>query len=160
MKINNLFVATVIFLFASIATSCSDGKIEFDRDTFDKEHSKWLAQGIEDYTFSYKYFSSATGPVSFTIVVRNGKMESVGGDKEYFNPPFTGISELFDDVASVYEKHKQGVDKNELKSVTIKIKYNTEYHYPQMISYSVGYKEEIDGGYYYDFEVTDFELLK
>jgi len=67
------------------------------------------------------------------------------------------INKTFDFIESVqngtYDGHK-------IRSITLIITYNTQYHYPTRVDLSTGYVESIDGGVYYTLNITEFLELE
>ena len=158
-KLNLLLIISVLFF----ATACDDHNYtEFDKKTFDTERAKWFDKQITDYRFHMNYFSDA-GPEEAIIIVKNGVVETIEpvSDEFYeFMPRFTTVTAIYDDIALAFVEHSEQIDKGEIKGVTIKIKYNAKYHYPEEVNYSVGYNETMDGGYYYSLKISDFTLLQ
>ena len=145
------------------ATACDEhGYTEFDEKTFETERAQWLDMQITDYQFHVNFFSDA-GPEEAIVHVKNAMLQSIElvpeKPSESIERRFSTITAVYDDIAAAVVEHSEQIDKGEIKGITIKIKYNAEYHYPEEVNYSVGYNEDMNGGYYYSLKISDFKIL-
>lgn len=163
MKSPNAFFVLVILLFTSFASSCSsDDKddVTFNKVNFDQELSHWNTLDLKNYTFSYNYFSSSSGPVTCKVIIHNGVLESaVNNINTQSDVPFQSISDIYKSVDGIYQSLLADDIPSYANSVAINCTYNNEYHYPMKVGYLIDYKEDVLGGGYYRFEMTNFELL-
>jgi hypothetical protein len=67
------------------------------------------------------------------------------------------VSRAFDFIESVQNGTYDG---HRIRSITLNITYNTQYHYPTKVYLSTGYVESIDGGEYYSLNITEFLELE
>ena len=161
MKVTNLLTAFFCsLLLITFATSCSnDDKIKFNKPLFEQERANWTNQNLQNYTFSYKYYSSTTGPISFTLVIRNGAIESESSERGTGKSFFNGITDIYDFVERHLQEDKDYTGEYPPESIEVDITYNDKYHYPSSIKYSIWYSVQIDGGGDFSFELTDFKVL-
>ena len=163
MKSFKLFAILSAFIFAAFVTACSDDdeKIKFDKAAFDQQRSAWLEQNIQNYTFSYNYFSSGTGPVSCTVVIGNGVLESITSDRDetYDYMLFKSITAIYDDIDRINTHLIDEGLPSYANSVTINVTYNSQFHYPLTVNYPINYNEDILGGGYPSVRITKFEVL-
>ena len=144
-------------------------KIDIDRETFEKEYTAWMAQNNENYEFSYEYRSGSigrVGPVSITIAENEEPViENLGHSslEDYPANNIKNISDIFNFINETFdhiEDIKNGYYKNSgktVKSVSLMIKYNAQYHYPEKVSYGVSFAEKgIVGQPHYDLNITEF----
>ncbi|MDR2583807.1 MAG: DUF6174 domain-containing protein [Fibromonadaceae bacterium] len=157
-----LFVILTIFLY-----SCAlfyDLTIRADKRTFEKEHNLWNNQNLKNYQFTYKYFSSGTGPIGpIKITVTENEEPII---ENQYNEDFIlkTIPEIYDYISGTFdyiESVKNGTyDGHKIRSITLDISYDTMYHYPKKVDLSTGYVESVAGGAYYTLEITDFSTLQ
>lgn len=157
-KVYKMLLA-VLMVFACL--SCSDGNtyFDFDKKTFDAERTKWLEAGIGDYTFTIDYLSGNTGPQKAIITVENGESKSVESVSGREFTQYASIADIYDSLQA-HASHNGMHDDSYIVGVTMKIEYDETYHYPCKVNYSTEYKEQVDGGSYYSFTITDFEVNK
>lgn len=98
---------------------------------------------------------ASTGPVSETVYVLNG-VATV--ESEYFGPSMSTISDVYKKVLRDFEEVKNGAA--DRYGITIKVKYNELYSYPEEINFSTSYKGNYVGGMWYDMKISNFEILE
>ena len=158
------------FLFFILTTcmtiSCSKIDINMDRAIFDKEFAAWSAQNMENYKFTYDIFNAAGphGPISVTIAENEDLVIENLGYSSFENYPlniiksmsgvFDFIRETFDDI----ERTKKSSNKKfTIESISLRISYNKQFHYPEKVSYGVFYKQKgVLGAPHYDLNITEF----
>jgi len=149
---------------AIILCSCwfmDDLVIQADKKTFDKERAAWDNQNLKNYQFTYKYSDGATGPGSpVKVTVKENEEPVIENQRENYGYFFKSISEIYNHVNGTFdyvESVKNGTyDGHKIRSVTLDITYNKQYHYPTKVDLSTGYVEQIAGGAYYNLEITEF----
>lgn len=138
-------------------------KMDVDsRKTFEKEFAAWNRQNFQNYQFSYQYFSlslPSRGPVKITIEEGN---ESVI-EHPYTRievVPYTSIAQLYEWIDYLFEDTAKMKLENKglfrVKSITLRIEYDTQYHYPKKIFYGLEYVKLTEGGPYIEMEVIAF----
>jgi hypothetical protein len=163
MSAKILFVILAIFL-CSCENFIENGlTIKMDKETFEKERNLWDNQNLKNYKFAYKYSSDATGPADHPIkitVTENEEPIIESEDDRLSFRTFQTIPEIYDYINGTFdyvESVKNGTyDGYKIRSVTLDITYNTQYHYPTKVDLSTGYVESIVGGAYYTLEITEF----
>lgn len=133
-----------LFLIVSCATddhsSKNKIKVNFDKEAFDNARELWQEQNLQNYTYTYEYFSS-NGPYNYNVVVDNGVIISEEGRT---------IDNLFANIESTYKSLVQEYDNKNADLVTAvyyTITYNSQYHYPERFSVSYSYSELPPPGY-------------
>ena len=140
-----------------------------DRATFEKEFAAWSAQNMENYKFIYDYFSAGgpLGPVSIIIaenedpVVENLEYSSLENYPANMIKSMSGIFDFIRETFDRIEDIKNGAYNTKdmtVSSVSLRIKYNAQYHYPEEVTYVVSYKQEVMGNPHYDLKITEFIL--
>lgn len=139
---------TYLVLVFSMGTilSCSkipEIKVDIDRKTFEKEYAAWEAQHIENYVFTFDYMGNSTGPFGpATVSAQNNESTILENQTPGRVPIVQNVKELFDFIGRSLdniERSLEDKDKNKeypLKSVTLKVTYNEQYHYPEKVIYS------------------------
>lgn len=157
MKTKFIISLSIILL---LLTSCSkEDFIDFDEAEFINYRKKWFEADIQNYSFNINYFSGVQGPQNAKITVENGKpksIENIYGNDFY---RFKSISDIYNDIEEDYKRHTVKLNNNEIRSIRIKIEYDSKLYYPKKVNYSIGYNEELYGGYYYDFIISDFQII-
>jgi len=162
----------IFFIFVvCVVMSCSRYEkdellVEMDREFFDKEFSKWSERNIKNYQFTYEYRSLSRpflGPIKVTI--EEGNEPFIEHPYQYVeNVIAKNISEVYDLIHYTFEYieavTKEGIhNKSKIKSMTLQIEYDAQFHYPKKIVYSIGYDNKgvpPMGGGGYTLEVIDF----
>ena len=157
-----------LFAFILIFFNSCDGLFEenliikIDKKTFEEERTAWNLQNIKDYEFSYEFFND-TGPTGFTKITIKKNEETIIENQYNQDVPFKSIADIYDFLSGTFdfiESVKNGTyDGFEIKSLTLNITYNSQYHYPQEVDFSEGYVETIDGGGYYNLKIKGFKSL-
>ena len=140
----------VIFVFSmGTILSCSKNpemKVDIDRESFEKEYAAWEAQHIENYVFTFDYMSSDIGPNGpATISVQNNVSSVLESQTPHKVPFVKSVRELFDFIGWTLENIERSIedkDKNKeypVKSVTLKVTYNEQYHYPEKVIYAASH---------------------
>jgi len=149
----------VLSVFSNSCALFDDLEIKADRQTFITERSLWYSQNMKDYEFTYDYFNDAgpVGPVK--IIVKENEapiIESSDQYQEYFMKSIPEIYDYINETFDFIETVKNGTySGHKIRSITLKITYNSQYHYPTRADLSTGYVESIDGGAYYTLRVTE-----
>ena len=135
--------------------------IKMDKETFLKERNEWNNQNLTNYQFTYNFFNDA-GPIGpVTITIKENEIPVI----EYPNQNndhiiAENISEIYDFINGTFdfiESVKNGTYNGyKIKSITLNISYDTQYHYPKEVHLSTGYVESIDGGAYYTLKIINF----
>lgn len=152
--------------------SCSkipEIKVDIDRETFEKEYAAWEAQHIENYVFTFDYMGNSLGPIGpATVRVQNNESTILGNQTPGRVLIVQNIKELFDFIGWTLdniERSLEDKDKNKeypLKSVTLKVTYNEQYHYPEKVIYSTDHYVKKNAyitpglGSSFEFNVTEF----
>ena len=153
-----LLLLTALLGFITVSCEQEVGVYyDFDEDAFHFNREGWEQLNIQNYQFDQFYMSSATGPVYETIVVRDGIATTNAGIDQG--------SAIIGDIPAIYDRIL--TDFNEVKQqevlpiygITVDIKYNEEYHFPEEVDFSTTYKTTVDGGAWYDIKITNFEIL-
>jgi hypothetical protein len=167
MKIGYLagiMVIVLVILPGSCEIFNKDVIIKMDRATFEKERNLWNSQNIQNYQFVYDFFNDAgpIGPVKITV--KENEEPIIENQNEFdkyiiaknMQEIYDYIDGTFDFIATV----KNGTyDGHKIRSVTLNITYNTQYHYPVKVNLSTGYVESVDGGAYYTLNIPQFSRL-
>lgn len=152
------FIISLSTLLLLLGSCSKDDFNDFDKSEFDNYRKKWFEADIQNYSFNINYFSGAQGPQNAKITVKNGKpksIENIYGNDFY---RFKSISDIYNDIEEDYKSHTVKLNNNEIKSIRLKIEYDSKLYYPKKVNYSIGYNTPIDGGYYYDFTISDFKI--
>jgi len=154
------------FLFFILVTcmtiSCSKIDIDIDRTTFDKEYAAWNAQNIENYTFTFDYRSGGgpNGPI--TIALDSNEPVIIDNRTPQLVPIATSISEIYSYINETFdniERQKNSSNKRfTIESISLRINYNKQFHYPEKVSYRVSYKQKLEGQPHYNLNITEFVL--
>jgi hypothetical protein len=139
--------------------------IKMDKKTFENERLLWNSQNIENYQFTYTFFNDAgpVGPIKITI--RKNETQNIENSNQYddYITIAENIMEIYDYINETFdfiETVKNGTyDGHEIRTLTLNITYDTQYHYPKKVDFSAGYVEMIDGGAYYTLRIIEFEPL-
>jgi hypothetical protein len=135
--------------------------IKMDKETFLKERNEWNNQNLTNYKFTYDFFNDA-GPVGpVTITIKEDEIPVIENSNQYNDHIIAkNISEIYDFINGTFdfiESVKNGTyNGHKIKSITLNIFYNTQYHFPTKVDLSTGYVESIDGGAYYTLNITKF----
>ena len=158
------FIFTALFISCSGSTEPVEPLIEMDRESFEKEFAAWNLQGIKNYQFSYEYSSSSIGPSlkPVKITIEEGTESIIEHPYDYIESvPYTSIAQLYERLNYLFEdieKIKKGTySRRPVKSAILQIEYDTQYHYPQMIRYTVLFMnmEGIGGNPHFIMRVID-----
>jgi len=160
---------SLIFIFMIFFNSCDifnkdDITIKMDKESFEKEHIAWNNQNLANYRFTYNFFDDA-GPIGpVTITIKENEIPVIENSDQYNDYIIAeNISEIYDFINGTFdfiESVKNGTyNGHKIKSITLNISYDTQYHYPKEVNLSTGYVEQIDGGAYYTLKITEFREL-
>jgi hypothetical protein len=130
-----------------------------DKKTFEKEYSAWKSQNMKNYRFTYEFFNDAgpVGPVKIEIKGNETSIIKSLNDDRIIAENMTEIYEFINSTFEFIERIKNGdYDGFKIRSLTLNIKYNRQYHYPVEVNFSEGYIEDIVGGGYYTLKITEF----
>jgi len=153
----------VLSVFLHSCALFDDLEIKADRKTFIMERSLWDSQNIKDYEFTYDYFDDA-GPIGpAKITVKENEAPIIDSSDRYYYSFVESIPEIYDYINETFnfiETVENGTySGHKIRSITLKITYDTQYHYPTSADLSTGYVESVDGGAYYTLRVTEFKPL-
>jgi hypothetical protein len=157
----SFFASLLVLLNSCDIFNGDDLIIKMDKTTFEKERRLWNSPGIKNYRFIYEFFND-TGPIGPVEITIKENEDPVIEHQNQYNEyvPFKSISEIYDFLNGTFdfiESVKNGTyDGYEIRSLTLNITYNHQYHYPQEVNFSEGYVEMIDGGGYYYLKITEF----
>jgi len=158
-----IYFIAILSIFLHSCAIFDDLEIKMDKKTFDKERSLWYSQNLKNYEFTYDYFNDAgpVGPVK--IIIKENEEPIIENSNQYHEYLIAeNIPEIYDfinDTFNFIETVKNGTYNGpKIRSITLTITYNTQYHYPTNANLSTGYVESIDGGAYYTLKITDFSL--
>ncbi|GHV87755.1 hypothetical protein AGMMS50267_01150 [Spirochaetia bacterium] len=165
-------IVSAVLLSWIVLTSCEQntGVLSFDKVAFDRERAAWEASAITDYQFTQKSFFEASGPglVRFTARENSDPViemldewirENVPEEYWEFYHRGTTISAVYASIADAYAFAKDAV-KNEGYTAIFDITYNTQYHYPEYVRYSIFHPEKIgEGGGGWEVKITEFVPL-
>ena len=159
-------------IFIALFMSCSkEPLIEMDREAFEREFAAWNEQNIQNYQFSYECNRARYSHYA-KIAIEEGKepilMEPP--DVPIERVPYRSIAHLYEEINSYFEdiekikKRLGSYASNPVKSATLHIEYDTQYHYPKKVLYAVHYinmsmigiPPSVGGGHPIT-EVTDFQ---
>jgi hypothetical protein len=132
-------------------------KIEFDRETFEREKSLWEALGISNYEFTFYSYSPWGYPT--LIRVLDNKQEIIQGHAYPVHPGT--ITDFYKWIEDTVTKHKQeALSRGEGWLITVTVDYNSKYHYPEycFISINPHPGKPIIGGWQ-DMAITSFKIL-
>jgi len=129
MKITNFFI---IFCFCFFTVSCNLNKNSLDIDIgdYDNQLAAWNNQNMLDYQLHVDY--GINPKKTFTITVKDGVFERT-------NPLSWEhtIPEIFSNIKRMEKEIKDEYNSMDNRSLSLKVSYNTEYHYPRSIIQSV-----------------------
>jgi len=155
------FVLKTVFyiLICLLLLNCEEQPIlEFDEKTFYREWAAWEALGITDYSVTSKteFHWPSTHTMSTRLYVKNNnlyKVEPLDDHKADYILGGNPISRSYPAIKSTYESHKN-------VRGSIKIIYNKDFHYPEVVYYDLppkDYSPNVLGrgvSYYLDFTLT------
>ncbi|HUH25302.1 MAG TPA: DUF6174 domain-containing protein [Flavobacterium sp.] len=128
----------------------------FDEAKFVAKQKQWNEQDLQNYQYVQSYYSSTTGPVSETIVVRNGIASS---ENETRSAMIGTISDVYTRVINDFNQGKTQQNLP-INGISVDVTYNEDYSYPEDIKFTTSYKEAVAGGAWYDLKISDFEILE
>lgn len=156
----NAKLFSLIAFLGIITVSCDKEEegvyYRFNEAKFVAKQKQWNEQDLQNYQYVQSYYSSATGPVSETIVVRNGVASS---ENETHSAMIGTISDVYSRVLNDFnqEKTQQNLP---IYGISVDVTYNGVYNYPEDIKFTTSYKEDIVGGVWYELKISDFEILE
>jgi hypothetical protein len=157
----------VIFINSCDTLNKDNITIEMDKETFLKERNEWDNLKLKNYQFAYDYFNDAgrIGPVKITIKENMPPfIENLNQSNGYIIAE--NISEIYNYINGTFEfieSVQNGTfGEHKMRSITLNITYNIQYHYPTTVNLSTGYVESagVGGGAYYTLNITYFSELK
>jgi len=161
---NKYFKFILIIFGILFSNSCINENIglivKMDKKTFENERSLWNSNNIKNYQFIYDFFDDAgpVGPIKVTVKEDEEPIiEKPEWDDWYI---LKNISEVYDFINGTFD-YIEDVKNNKyngfkIRSLTLKISYDSVYHYPKKVNFSVGYFEPVDGGESYTLKITEF----
>jgi len=132
----------IYLVFTMFFISCGEivPVYNFDQKAFDKQRQLWLDQDIKNYSF-YQRWENNTGGSASTIIVEDGNFayyselkDRYGKDSLLFLP--TGLERGFpsdshkDSITRLFANMEKFAKKQDGKRVTLKIEYDSEFHFP------------------------------
>jgi hypothetical protein len=163
---NGKYIFIGIFAVAFL-TSCEvqeDVIIKMDKEKFENERAVWNKQNLTNYQFTYDFFNDA-GPVGpIKISIEENEVPVIENSNPYNKHIIAkNIPEIYDFISGTIdfiESVKNGTyTGHKIRSVSLSITYDNQYHYPKKVNLSTGYVESIDGGAYYTLTITEFTEL-
>lgn len=163
------FIIGIIVAF--FFCSCGDGKvddvtIQMDRETFESEKASWIGEDLKNYQFTYEYSKGSTAPVGPVKIIIREDEEPIIVNQNLYNDYIVAenISEIYNLITDDFdymESIKNGTNHvSNIRSVTMDITYNNQYHYPIKVSMSTEYNgEPIDGGGFTNLKIIGFVIL-
>ena len=139
IKLFSFVLKTVFFtLICLFFLNCEEQPLlEFDEKTFYREWAAWKALGITDYSVERK--TEWLWPTTYSIYNR----VFVKDNKIYKIEPLDGknhsidYSNAGDAILGTYAGIKSIYNKNKNEHGSIKIAYNSDFHYPEIIHYDL-----------------------
>ncbi|GHV89018.1 hypothetical protein AGMMS50267_13780 [Spirochaetia bacterium] len=140
-------------------------RINFDSVAFNRELRLWeeTAWGIKKYTFTQMHESNFVQPpaaVSYLVDVSGSTLLSRESDR---GKSFCGdIMVLYSRIASDVEHWKEELYKNaDYASLDCDISYNTEWHYPERVRFSIGLTSGgTYTGWWENIDIIEFKKLE
>ena len=125
-----VFFMSLCLLFGVCQNSDS---IHIDIDDFENQRNAWDMQSLSDYmlTLSFWYESD-----NVTIIVRDGVPEISTPSSWLTQIMFSTVPELYSYIEHLVENMKNEHKKGRYSSQSIRVRYNTEYHYPSELNWS------------------------
>ena len=156
----------ILFLIVPLLllVSCGDqSTISFDKEEFDRQRALWEAQGLEDYSVIQEIFSPA-GPSDARVFVGDTAIYQIENLTQYenYNPdnfyPFMTVSYLYTWIANGYTDSVNRITRGEKADLTIRIRYNDTWHYPEDVyfNYMPQYMWGMDGYGPTTYKLSDF----
>jgi len=143
-----------------------DEKLVFDHDKFTREKAAWEAQKYANYSFEVEDFGGGTPGAYVRISVMNGQFNDIEKlqDDIYIKDNIDNENELeiitlidrfgtipviYDFIMQRYSEYNERLDDlKEYDYFYIDVKYNTQYHYPEHVSFgSSNYIDPPIGGW-------------
>jgi len=164
-KIKLLFA---IALFGALMVACNKDELFMeiaDNEIFEREYTAWSKQIINNYQFVYEYRSLHLpfyGPVKITI--EDGRESVIEHPYDYIeNVPYKSITQIYALLINIFDtigEIKKGTYSHyKVESVTLRIDYDTQYHYPKNIFYALSLTDKgipVPGSPSVKMEVIDF----
>lgn len=129
---------------AAVLAACGSSPLELSRSTLEVQRGRWIAQGIEDYTFEYHQQCECAPAFSqpALVEVRGGRVVDVEyvGSGEGVDPEAVALFPTIDDL---FERIDDAIH---MEAASLVVSYDQALGYPKAI--------EID----YDMEVVDDEV--
>jgi hypothetical protein len=116
---------------------------------------------LTNYQFTYDFFNDA-GPVGpIMITIKENEVPVIENSNQYNKYIIAeNIPEIYDFINGTIdfiESVKNGTyTGHKIRSVSLDIIYDNNYHYPKEVNLSTGYVEPVNGGAYYTLKITEF----
>jgi hypothetical protein len=159
-----------LIIFSFLSSSCITPEketeqviIEMDKKNFEKERSLWNEQNIKSYQYTYEFFSDGYGPIGpLRITVRENEKTII--ESEFTHEEHRRIMESIDEIyefisGTIEDMGNKKPSYSSVKSKTLEITYDANYHYPTKAEFSVWYTKPMIGGDGYTIKVNNFTIL-
>lgn len=147
--------------------------IEFDEKTFNKEWAAWERQGIVDYSIkqnisTFMPLGEARILVKDNVIIENEAIDkwsatNLEENQNNLPPIFHYLQTISKTYVSVKETYNESLQEikggNLMKGITIEIRYNMEFHFPEYIKMSGIYGSGVDGGLSKTIHMSEFMPL-
>jgi hypothetical protein len=131
-------------------------KIQFDKETFDRERAAWEAQGITNYTFVGIF--NWLDMIRSVITVENGEISYIENKTAIPDTGWRTISEIYEWINDRYEYALSTIETmTDDLYYYINVGYNSQYHYPEFASMGVRSYDFALEGYFPSYIVLDFQ---
>ena len=138
MKFTKRFI---IFGLCILVGGC-DMRIHIDIGDYEAQLAAWNSQNMLDYQISGTLMSSRKQSVF--ISVRNGIPESSNPPEYITSRAELTITEFYSLIKELEKQFKDWHNSGDNRSLSLKVSYNTEYHYPDMIINRINGKKNGD----------------
>jgi hypothetical protein len=130
----------------------SDDVLEIDIGDYEAQLAAWNSKNMIDYKLSVELWNM--GIAKAVVIVKNGVPET--SDFSLWFPewqlPLT-IQEYYSYIEKEV-KNMRSRPKNEYESASFKVRYNTEYHYPNYIFSCFSYGSSDGAWNYYEWRIS------
>ena len=138
----------VIILLCLFLGNCDlwKGELDIDIGDYEAQLAVWNSQNMLDYQIAIEFRGYAHGFTVSTINVKNGKPESSDPPSWLEEGKLSTIPEFYSYIKSE-EQRIIDIHKKTTANHTLKVRYNTEYHYPENIHIEVSHQSSYPGNW-------------
>src|SRR5690606_19793935 len=153
-KILSFLLSVVGLILVSCSQEVEREFVSFDEITYQNKKSLWEQNALKNYSFKLNYFAS-TDPMETEGKVVDG-VPHVQGESIY------NLMTINDVYKKIIDDINQAKNQREAIGVTVNVKYNSEYHYPEEINFKISYNDEdpMVGGPWYEIKISNFQVIK